>query len=196
MCARIISFAWTSRALVAGHKTVTRRDWSLNHAVRFHAADVVHAWDHNPRTGKGHHIATISLIESPFEERPGTAPDGDYDREGFRYLSRYPGDDDEERARTMKLTAPAAWWDWKEGAADKVTVIRFRLESVTPAGIALLSHEELAELAGRLAMMPPATARRLPLNALRAMVSAQAIEVRRVADALGDPALLANEVTQ
>lgn len=40
---RIISFAWTSPALLAGAKTVTRRDWDDSYARRFSAGELVAA---------------------------------------------------------------------------------------------------------------------------------------------------------
>jgi hypothetical protein len=36
-----ISFAWTTPALLAGHKTVTRRDWDAEYAIRFAAGQLV-----------------------------------------------------------------------------------------------------------------------------------------------------------
>jgi hypothetical protein len=56
----IISFAWTVPALIAGQKTVTRRVWSSGHAAKFHAGDVVDAWDKSPRA-HGRRVATIEI---------------------------------------------------------------------------------------------------------------------------------------
>ena len=62
---RIISFAWTTPALLAGAKTVTRRDWKGRHGMAFHEGDFVQAWDRSPRVG-GKQVATIQLTESPY----------------------------------------------------------------------------------------------------------------------------------
>ena len=48
---KIISFAWTTPALLAGRKTVTRRDWSDRYALLFHADDFVAGYNRSPRHG-------------------------------------------------------------------------------------------------------------------------------------------------
>ena len=44
----IISFAKTTGALLAGKKTVTRRDWPESHAKKYKAGDVAIAYDKQP----------------------------------------------------------------------------------------------------------------------------------------------------
>jgi hypothetical protein len=83
---RIISFAWTTPALLAGRKTVTRRDWSHGYALRFHAGDDVAAYDRNPRHG-GRQVATIRLTADPYRESTKAAAEEDYEGEGFAFLS-------------------------------------------------------------------------------------------------------------
>src|SRR3712207_3360782 len=57
----MISFAWTTPALLAGKKTVTRRDWSDDYARRFRPGLIVDAYDQSPRRG-GRKIGTIRIV--------------------------------------------------------------------------------------------------------------------------------------
>jgi hypothetical protein len=81
----IISFAHTTPALVAGHKTVTRRDWKPGHAAKFKAGQVVDAYDRNPRNG-GTLVARIELTGDPYLADTWLMPQSDYEAEGFEYL--------------------------------------------------------------------------------------------------------------
>ena len=81
---KIISFGWTWPALLAEpplRKTVTRRDWNVEYALRF-KGDLIQAFDKSPRFG-GKKIATIRLIRSPYNEPIDLMPDSDYEAEGF-----------------------------------------------------------------------------------------------------------------
>lgn len=82
---KIISFAWTTPALLAGRKTVTRRDWQLGYASGFHAGDLVAAYNRSPRHG-GRQVATIRLTRAPYLESTKEAPPEDYEAEGLAYL--------------------------------------------------------------------------------------------------------------
>lgn len=82
----IISFAWTTPALLAGAKTMTRREWSAEHAARFTVGMLVDAWDRSPRTGKGRKVATIRIMREPRRESTFTISREDYRREGFTWL--------------------------------------------------------------------------------------------------------------
>lgn len=86
---RIISFAWTTPALIAGQKTVTRRDWSDDYARKFRAGDEVIAYDRSPRVG-GQPVARLRLTHDVRRESNIAAPDSDYEAEGFAYLSALP----------------------------------------------------------------------------------------------------------
>jgi len=77
----IISFAWTTGALLDGLKTVTRRLWKDSHAEKFKAGQIVDAYDRLPRSG-GHKVATIRLTCDPYKERLADMPDGDLILEG------------------------------------------------------------------------------------------------------------------
>lgn len=81
----IISFGWTSDALLAGVKTVTRREWNANHAARFKQGMLCDAWNTAPRNVRGnpHKIATIRIVSV---ERSNAYPEDDYEREGLRWL--------------------------------------------------------------------------------------------------------------
>lgn len=82
----IISFAWTTKALLDGSKTVTRRTWK----ARYHsmwlrawsAGNRVHkAYDKDPRAG-GKHVADIELTCAPYYERLRDMPEEDLALEG------------------------------------------------------------------------------------------------------------------
>lgn len=82
----LISFAWTTPALLSGHKTVTRREWTYGHARKFTVGMLVDAWDRSPRTGKGRKVATIRITRPPRRESTANLPTEDYAREGFAWL--------------------------------------------------------------------------------------------------------------
>lgn len=58
---KIISFAKTTAALLAGHKSVTRRYWNPRHALSFKPGEIVQAWDKSPRFG-GKMVAEIKIV--------------------------------------------------------------------------------------------------------------------------------------
>ena len=80
-----ISFAWTTPALLAGRKTVTRRDWNPSYARRFTAGTEVTAYDRLPRNG-GTPIARLRLTHDATHEPDADAPDGDWEAEGFGWF--------------------------------------------------------------------------------------------------------------
>lgn len=102
----IISFAWTTPALLAGQKTVTRRDWNPKHAARFEVGMLVDAWDKSPRF-KGHKVATIRLTETPHQELSSDIPDADWYAEGFEYAMAH------DLRFQNKVTAREVWDFWK-----------------------------------------------------------------------------------
>lgn len=83
----IISFAHTTKALLAGKKTVTRRFWDDRHAAKFRKGMAVQAWDRSPRAG-GKCVAVIELTENPYRERLRNMPDGDLEAEGGLWESK------------------------------------------------------------------------------------------------------------
>jgi hypothetical protein len=62
---KIISFAWTTPALLAGSKCVTRREWDKKYAESFEAGEYVQAFDKSPRAG-GKCVAIIELTQKPY----------------------------------------------------------------------------------------------------------------------------------
>jgi hypothetical protein len=85
--AKIVSFSWTSPAIRACRKTVTRRDWTGDYAMRFKKGDEVIAYDRSPRAG-GKPIARLILTADARIEPDARAPDSDYEAEGFDFLAR------------------------------------------------------------------------------------------------------------
>ncbi len=115
---KIVSFAHTSPALVAGRKTVTRRDWKPKHASSFRKGEIVQAWDKSPRFG-GKKIAEIRLTQAPYLESTADAPDADYEAEGFQYL--------QERFLPIDGVAAITFWRlWHDDPA-MLYVVRFEL---------------------------------------------------------------------
>jgi hypothetical protein len=119
---KIISFAWTTPALLAGKKTVTRRDWNPRYAATFRSGELVAAYDRQPRY-RGKQVAVIRLTATPTLESTADAPEGDYAAEGFEYLA-------ELGAKIDGLSAPALWrvWHWKP---RDMWVVRFELVQIT-----------------------------------------------------------------
>lgn len=118
-----ISFAWTTPALVAGRKTVTRREWTDRYASTFRASQVVDAYNRQPRF-RGERVATIRLTRPPYKQSTRDAPDEDYAAEGFQYL--------EELGVAVDGMAPKLLWRaWKLYPRD-MWVIRFELVQLDP----------------------------------------------------------------
>ena len=117
----IISFNWTTPALVAGRKRVTRRNWMESHARRFHAGDVVAAYDRQPQYG-GHQVASIRLTQAPYRENTRDTPEEDYEEEGFAYMQ-------ELGAKVDGLSPPVLWRSWHVFPRD-LWVVRFELLEV------------------------------------------------------------------
>lgn len=120
---KIISFAWTTPALLAGVKKVTRRDWSAEYARRFRAGELVAAYDRQPRFG-GKRVATIRLTSGPYLQSTAIAPDSDYGYEGFGYLERL-----DPPVLVDGLRPSVLWKAWKLHPRD-LYVVRFKLVEV------------------------------------------------------------------
>lgn len=104
----IISFGWTTPALLARRKRVTRRDWDHDYAARFFEGQVCDAWNTSPRNVRGNprKIATIRLTVKPYLEPAREAPDDDWEGEGFAYLT-------EIDRKVNGHTPEAMWRAWK-----------------------------------------------------------------------------------
>ena len=112
----IISFGMTAEAIRARVKTVTRRDWAVSHAHKFHAGDLCKAYDKSPRVG-GTQIATIRLTVDPYIELVSDARLEDFDREGFAWMA--------EHGLTLKGLTPEEFWSRLEGDDPELWVVRF-----------------------------------------------------------------------
>lgn len=118
---KIISFAWTSPALLAGEKTCTRRRWSAKYARLFHKGDLVQAYSRTPQYG-GKRIAIIRLTCDPYLEFTGQAPGDDFKAEGFYWM--------EENDILVRGVMPTYFWDqWREDN-ELVYVVRFEVVSL------------------------------------------------------------------
>ncbi|MGB8647282.1 MAG: hypothetical protein WCF84_18740 [Anaerolineae bacterium] len=88
-----ISFAWTTAAVRARRKTVTRRQWTDYWAHLFARAfernELIAALDKDRRAG-GKQFGTIRLTRAPYQESESLMPDEDYEGEGFAFLDEYP----------------------------------------------------------------------------------------------------------
>ena len=120
---KIISFAETTPALLAGAKTVTRREWTEKHARSFKAGELVQAWSKGPRVKGAKRIGTVRLTGAPYLEWSCEAGDEDYDAEGFTYLA--------ERGLTLfgGVTPRDLWAHWQANQVP-LWVVRFELVEV------------------------------------------------------------------
>lgn len=129
----LISFAWTTPALLAGAKTCTRRDWTPDYANHFKAGDVVSAFDRNPRNS-GKKVAEIRLLNTPVLESTLDMPASDYQAEGFAWLY---GHADVLPAKIFGAPcsrddfSPAGFNRWRQ-RSELLYVVRFALVRVMP----------------------------------------------------------------
>ena len=96
----IMSFKHTSKALLDGKKTVTRREWKRSYfdtwLNAWHKRRFVHkAYDKNPRNG-GKQIGWIRLSKIPVMETYGDMPESDLSAEGglWSSMEEFMGDTD------------------------------------------------------------------------------------------------------
>lgn len=138
----IISFAWTTPALLAGHKTVTRRDWDPGYVMRFRAGLEVLAYDRSPRA-KGRPIARLRLTHDATYEPDADAPDSDWAAEGFEWFCEREwargfadGLDGPPHAGIADRVCWDGFADWRE-AGGRSWVVRFEV-------LEILSKKEAA----------------------------------------------------
>jgi hypothetical protein len=86
--AKIISVAWTAPAVRARVKTCTRRSWPDSYAALFRKGDIVQLYDKTPRAG-GKLICLAKLTADPVKIWTGPLPIGDWENEGFDYLTEH-----------------------------------------------------------------------------------------------------------
>jgi len=118
---KIISFAWTTPALLAGQKTCTRREWNKEYAQRFKKGDLIQAYNKNPRNG-GKLVATIELTQDVYLEYSTVIPNSDWFAEGFEYLTGH--------GITLHGTKPVdIWRAWLAPPPSLLWVVRFKIHS-------------------------------------------------------------------
>ena len=118
----IISFGWTTPALLSGNKTVTRRDWNPKHAAKFKAGMLVDAWNTSPRNVKGspHKVAVIRLTADPVLEETCFVPPADWYAEGFEYMT--------QKGLRIDGVDTITWWDmWHLTPGLHLYVVRFEV---------------------------------------------------------------------
>lgn len=109
----IVSFSWTTPALLAGRKTRTRRQWDEKYAARFHVGDVCQAYDKGPRNG-GKRVGYIKITGMK-RENVALMPEEDFEKEGFAYL--------EEQGFTLwEKPARKAFDDWIDTGKEYLVV--------------------------------------------------------------------------
>jgi hypothetical protein len=129
----IISFAWTTPALLAGAKTMTRRTWTDEHAAKFHSGDLVDAWNQTPRVNSARRgiaiarkVATIRITRDPYLQDSREVRDEDYRREGFDWL--VANGTPQERDRALKIWRE--WLDVHPRYSNLLHVVEFELVEV------------------------------------------------------------------
>jgi hypothetical protein len=146
----VISFAWTTAALQAGHKSVTRRGWRPTYAQRFHAGDEIAAYD-KARRNNGRRIGTVRLTADPLLESMAHMPRADYWREGFAWINEHP-----EFAPSVIFGEPAgpeaftwaAFERMRTSASERLYTVRFEVADLLPvSNIATFLRPEIAATA-------------------------------------------------
>lgn len=121
---RIISFAETTPALLAGAKTVTRRDWKSSFAAKWHKGSEAIAYSKSPRN-HGKPVARIRLTEDPVLESSASADRVDWEREGFAHMT------DHGMTLFGGQTPMQVWQDWHLNPRD-FWVVRFEIIELLP----------------------------------------------------------------
>lgn len=85
----MISFAWTTSALVNGGKTETWRDWNHRYASQFRAGRYVDAWDRSPRN-HGVKVAKLRLTHDATFTCSREVPKSFYETEGLQWYHDHP----------------------------------------------------------------------------------------------------------
>jgi hypothetical protein len=135
----IISFAWTTPAVVVGEKTQTRRDWSRKTIVAatkvLQAGASVQAYDKSPRFG-GKEFGTIRLTQIVAQEDSQTIPQEAWQAEGFHVLQTLG-------ATIGKSTPIDVWNFWLYGEEENVqAVVHFELLELNDYGKELRAQTE------------------------------------------------------
>ena len=149
---KIISFAHTTPAMLAGHKTVTRREWDDAYGSRFRAGELVGAYNRSPRV-HGWRVAVIRLTEQPRPEPLSAMPDSDYEGEGFGWMQAHPSSTPKTLwgepfdATSLSRERFARW----QQSGETMWVVRFELVQVDAEGFAKLPAVQQVLIADTLA---------------------------------------------
>lgn len=138
----IISFAWTTAALLAGRKRRTRRYWTPEYAARFKPGSLHDAYDRSPRF-RGKKIGTVRVVRRPYEQHASQMTEEDYEAEGFRWM--------EENNKRIRFTTPRAFFEGWKASGHTLFVVDFDffpLQDSAEPGAA--GHEERQHPAPRL----------------------------------------------
>jgi len=131
---KIISFAWTTPALLARRKTCTRRDWDANYALRFKAGELVQAYDKSARVG-GKKVGVIRLVGDPFYSP--LMPDDDYEAEGLAWMEEQglmvPVTDIKSKKK-LPMHPRRFWVAWKLQNYP-LWVVRFELVNISTTNV-------------------------------------------------------------
>ena len=124
----IISFGWTSGAMVCGAKTRTRRDWAPGHVRHFHSGMMANGWSQSPRV-HGVYLSDVRLTAPIFRQHTSKITDEDWELEGFGWMSR--------RGILINGVTPEVFFErWRHANID-LWVVDFSLEYLTKAGLDL-----------------------------------------------------------
>lgn len=128
----IISFAWTTTALLFGRKTRTRREWDDDYAARFRLGDTHDAYDRSPRIG-GHKIGEVMISGRPFKQNTSEMVEQDFEWEGLGWMH--------EQGLLIRGIEPMAFFNQWKAQGRTLWVIDFQLVHVTNEGVNLrLAH--------------------------------------------------------
>lgn len=117
-----ITFAWTTPAVKAQRKTVTRRQWQDGYGNRFRTGDLMIAADRRKEFG-GSPFGIIRLAQKPYKESETLMPEADFEGEGFAYLSEHP----ELKPKRWRDTNLRVLFDQSKRTGEVVWVIRFEV---------------------------------------------------------------------
>lgn len=118
---RSIAFLWTTAPLLAGAKTVTRRDWEPEYAAHFRAGMHLLAVDKRLEWG-GMQLGVIELTHDPYREHVSLMPEEDFAGEGFAWLEEHP---ELKPKKFQGMMMRDQWNRWRYSDSTE-TVIRFR----------------------------------------------------------------------
>jgi hypothetical protein len=116
-----ISFAWTTRALIEGHKLVTRRTWTDNYAAQFNQGDLVTVYDKRPNWG-GRPVAIIRLTQTPYRQMSDKVSQLDWKLEGFAWMEAHG-------MKVGKVSPKQLWKQWHD-EPENFWVIRFEVVEI------------------------------------------------------------------